>query len=112
MSDTEMNKVDENQPRNDTNDSILNGKRVHLLVYLQLNWFSSILIEIKQNSSLIERAVITTEIRITSRVLRTLTTLRKRLNDDVLKQSIHLLACWFKITIMIFYCFINRYLKL
>lgn len=37
MSDTEMNKVDENQPRNDTNDSILNGKRVHLLVYLQLN---------------------------------------------------------------------------
>ncbi|TIC03552.1 hypothetical protein E3Q17_00819 [Wallemia mellicola] len=52
----------------------------------------SVLAEIKQNASLIERAVITTETRITSRVLRTLTTLRKRLTDQVLQEAIQLLA--------------------
>lgn len=49
--------------------------------------------EIRQNASLIERAVITTESRITSRVLRTLTTLRKRLSDEVLLQAIQQLGC-------------------
>ncbi|TIA83937.1 hypothetical protein E3P98_00544 [Wallemia ichthyophaga] len=48
--------------------------------------------EIRQNASLIERAVITTESRITSRVLRTLTTLRKRLSDEVLLQAIQQLG--------------------
>lgn len=44
--------------------------------------------EIKTNVVLIERAVSTLEPRFTHRVLRTLTSLRKRLNWKVLKDAI------------------------
>ena len=43
--------------------------------------------EIKSNVTLIERAVSTLEPRFTLRVLRTLTTLRKKLDDKVLRDS-------------------------
>ncbi|VDC02726.1 unnamed protein product [Peniophora sp. CBMAI 1063] len=44
--------------------------------------------EIKANASLIERAVATLEPRFTHRVLRTLTALRKRLDDKALKDAV------------------------
>ena len=44
--------------------------------------------EIKSNVTLIERAVSTLEPRFTLRVLRTLTTLRKKLDDKVLRDAI------------------------
>jgi len=44
--------------------------------------------EIKNNVALLERAVSTLEPRFTHRVLRTLTALRKRINDDVLREAI------------------------
>lgn len=44
--------------------------------------------EIKSNVSLIERAVSTLEPRFTHRVLRTLTALRKRIDDKVLRDAI------------------------
>lgn len=44
--------------------------------------------EIKSNLSLIERAVSTLEPRFTNRVLRTLTALRKRINDTVLRNAV------------------------
>lgn len=43
--------------------------------------------EIKNNAALIERAVSTLEPRFTHRVLRSLTTLRKRLDATVLKEA-------------------------
>jgi 26S proteasome regulatory subunit N3 len=51
----------------------------------------SILIEIKNNVVLLERAVSTLEPRFTHRVLRTLTALRKRINDTVLREAIELI---------------------
>lgn len=44
--------------------------------------------EIKNNVALLERAVSTLEPRFTHRVLRTLTALRKRINDSVLREAI------------------------
>ncbi|KAF8814743.1 PCI-domain-containing protein [Phlegmacium glaucopus] len=44
--------------------------------------------EIKNNVALLERAVSTLEPRFTHRVLRTLTALRKRINDTVLREAI------------------------
>jgi len=44
--------------------------------------------EIKSNTTLIERAVSTLEPRFTNRVLRTLTALRKRVDDTVLRTAI------------------------
>lgn len=44
--------------------------------------------EIKTNASLIERAVATLEPRFTHRVLRTLTALRKRLDEKVLRDAV------------------------
>lgn len=44
--------------------------------------------EIKSNTALIERAVSTLEPRFTNRVLRTLTALRKRVDDTVLRTAI------------------------
>ena len=44
--------------------------------------------EIKINVALLERAVSTLEPRFTHRVLRTLTALRKRIDDAVLKEAI------------------------
>lgn len=44
--------------------------------------------EIKANVALIERAVSTLEPRFTYRVLRTLTALRKKLDDAVLREAI------------------------
>lgn len=44
--------------------------------------------EIKSNIALIDRAVSTLEPRFTHRVLRTLTSLRKRIDDKVLRDSI------------------------
>lgn len=44
--------------------------------------------EIKSNVALIERAVSTLEPRFTHRVLRTLTSLRKRVDDRVLRDAI------------------------
>lgn len=44
--------------------------------------------EIKANVALIERAVSTLEPRFTHRVLRTLTALRKKLDDAVLREAI------------------------
>ncbi|KAI0044948.1 diphenol oxidase-A2 [Auriscalpium vulgare] len=44
--------------------------------------------EIKSNITLIDRAVSTLEPRFTHRVLRTLTALRKRLNEQILRESI------------------------
>lgn len=44
--------------------------------------------EIKSNAALIERAVSTLEPRFTHRVLRSLTTLRKRLDAAVLKEAV------------------------
>ena len=44
--------------------------------------------EIKSNIALIERAVTTLEPRFTHRVLRTLTSLRKRIDDKVLRDAI------------------------
>lgn len=49
------------------------------------------LIEIKNNVTLLERAVSTLEPRFTYRVLRTLTALRKRINDTVLREAIELI---------------------
>ncbi|KAH9947507.1 diphenol oxidase-A2 [Amylocystis lapponica] len=46
------------------------------------------LVEIKTNVALIERAVSTLEPRFTHRVLRSLTTLRKRLDDKVLQDAV------------------------
>ena len=46
------------------------------------------LTEIKNNVALLERAVSTLEPRFTHRVLRTLTALRKRINDDILREVI------------------------
>ena len=48
------------------------------------------LTEIKNNVALLERAVSTLEPRFTHRVLRTLTALRKRINDTVLRDAIEL----------------------
>ena len=48
------------------------------------------LTEIKNNIALLERAVSTLEPRFTHRVLRTLTALRKRTNDTVLREAIEL----------------------
>ena len=45
--------------------------------------------EIKANVALIERAVATLEPRFTHRVLRSLTHLRKRLDDTVLRDAIN-----------------------
>lgn len=45
--------------------------------------------EIKGNVALIERAVSTLEPRFTHRVLRSLTHLRKKLNDKVLQDAVH-----------------------
>jgi 26S proteasome regulatory subunit N3 len=44
--------------------------------------------EIKTNIALIERAVSTLEPRFTHRVLRTLATLRKKINDTVLRNAV------------------------
>lgn len=44
--------------------------------------------EIKANAALIDRAVATLEPRFTHRVLRTLTSLRKRLDDKLLRDAI------------------------
>ena len=44
--------------------------------------------EIKSNVSFLDRAVATLEPRFTRRVLRTLTALRKRLDDQVLREAI------------------------
>lgn len=44
--------------------------------------------EIKANVALIDRAVATLEPRFTHRVLRTLTSLRKRLDDKVLRDAV------------------------
>lgn len=44
--------------------------------------------EIKSNAALIERTVSTLEPRFTHRVLRTLTTLRKKLDDKVLYDAV------------------------
>jgi 26S proteasome regulatory subunit N3 len=44
--------------------------------------------DIKSNIALIERAVSTLEPRFTHRVLRTLTSLRKRIDDKVLRDAI------------------------
>ena len=44
--------------------------------------------EIKANVALIERAVSTLEPRFTHRVLRTLTALRKKLDDAILREAI------------------------
>lgn len=44
--------------------------------------------EIKANVALIDRAVSTLEPRFTHRVLRTLTSLRKRLDDKVLRDAV------------------------
>lgn len=44
--------------------------------------------EVKSNIALIERAVSTLEPRFTHRVLRTLTSLRKRIDDAVLRDTI------------------------
>ena len=44
--------------------------------------------EIKANLALIDRAVSTMEPRFTHRVLRTLTALRKRIDDSVLRDAI------------------------
>ena len=49
------------------------------------------LTEIKNNVALLERAVSTLEPRFTHRVLRTLTALRKRVNDTVLREAIELI---------------------
>ena len=49
------------------------------------------LTEIKNNVVLLERAVSTLEPRFTHRVLRTLTALRKRVNDTVLREAIELI---------------------
>ena len=49
------------------------------------------LTEIKNNVALLERAVSTLEPRFTHRVLRTLTALRKRINDIVLTEAIELI---------------------
>jgi 26S proteasome regulatory subunit N3 len=49
------------------------------------------LTEIKNNVALLERAVSTLEPRFTHRVLRTLTALRKRINDVVLREAIELI---------------------
>lgn len=46
------------------------------------------LIEIRNNVALIDRAVSTLEPRFTHRVLRTLTALRKRLDDSILRNAI------------------------
>lgn len=45
--------------------------------------------EIKSNAALIERAVSTLEPRFTHRVLRTLTALRKKINEGVLREAIN-----------------------
>jgi len=44
--------------------------------------------EIKSNIILIDRAVLTLEPRFTRRVLRTFTSLRKRLDDNILRDAI------------------------
>jgi 26S proteasome regulatory subunit N3 len=49
------------------------------------------LTEIKNNVALLDRAVSTLEPRFTHRVLRTLTALRKRINDTVLSEAIELI---------------------
>ena len=49
------------------------------------------LAEIKNNVALLERAVSTLEPRFTHRVLRTLTALRKRINDTVLREAVELI---------------------
>ena len=49
------------------------------------------LTELKNNVVLLERAVSTLEPRFTHRVLRTLTALRKRINDVVLREAIELI---------------------
>ena len=49
------------------------------------------LTEIKNNVALLERAVSTLEPRFTHRVLRTLTALRKRINDTVLSEAMELI---------------------
>ena len=49
------------------------------------------LTEIRNNVALLERAVSTLEPRFTHRVLRTLTALRKRINDTVLKEAVELI---------------------
>lgn len=46
------------------------------------------LLEIKRNFSLLERAVDTIEARFTTRVLRTLPSIRRRLTSDILAQVI------------------------
>jgi 26S proteasome regulatory subunit N3 len=45
-------------------------------------------LEIKRNFSLLERAVETIEARFTTRVLRTLPSIRRRLTSDILAQVI------------------------
>ena len=47
--------------------------------------------EIKFNAALIERAVATIEPRFTHRVLRSLTALRKRIDDSVLRDAIEVI---------------------
>jgi len=47
-------------------------------------------IDLKQNFALLERAVATIESRFITRVLRTIASIRKRLNASVLSQAIQL----------------------
>ena len=66
------------------------------------------LTEIKNNIALLERAVSTLEPRFTHRVLRTLTTLRKRIDDTVLREAIEL--AYAKGSLSVLYIFIHSYL--
>lgn len=60
-------------------------KRRHTMRLTARSWHP---IEIKRNFTLLERAVETIESRFTTRVLRTLPSIRRRLTDDILAQVI------------------------
>lgn len=65
------------------------------------------LTEIKNNIALLERAVSTLEPRFTHRVLRTLTALRKRIDDTVLREAIEL--AYAKGSLSVSYILIHSY---
>ena len=61
-----------------------------LIVRLGLSFSTHDQTDLKQNFALLERAVATIESRFITRVLRTIASIRKRLNANVLSQAIQL----------------------
>ena len=62
-----------------------------LIVFnLVFSFFTHDQTDLKQNFALLERAVATIESRFITRVLRTIASIRKRLNANVLSQAIQL----------------------